>query len=386
MKKSQVFIIWIISVVLLQGCFPDKDIKTIVNDFQNRFVADTREEVFDITAQRVGGHTYILEGDVEDASKKNALIDLLRNEGFKIQDSISVLPTDVPFSFGQIVLSVANLRAKPSHRAEMVSQALMGTPVRILKDLGSWFYVQTPDRYLSWCEKAAIEGMDDSDLKAWRQSERVMIKKPYSFVVDKNTGQNISDVVAGCILLKEDENAGRVGVILPDGRNGFLPDSDITPFHEDSISVVPDSDRLAEVALQMLGIPYLWGGTSVKGMDCSGFTKTIYLLNGLILARDASLQARHGVEIDAGKGWGHFETGDLLFFAPKPESKRITHVGLYLSDSEFIHSAGRVKINSLDSTKANYSSYRDHTLISVRRISGGEKFPGIMPVVRHPWY
>jgi cell wall-associated NlpC family hydrolase len=130
----------------------------------------------------------------------------------------------------------------------------------------------------------------------------------------------------------------------------------------------------------------LWGGTSVRALDCSGFTKTVYQLHGLVLARDASLQARHGEEISLDEGWKNFETGDLLFFAPHEGSKRITHVGLYMGNSEFIHEAGRVKINSLDSTRENYNSLRDHTLIEVRRIKGMEGTKGITPIIQHPWY
>ena len=131
----------------------------------------------------------------------------------------------------------------------------------------------------------------------------------------------------------------------------------------------------------------MWGGTSVKAPDCSGFVKTVYFMGGIILARDASLQFLHGKEIDP-SSLSNLEPGDLLFFGRQTSSgvKRITHVGFYLGDTKVIHSSGRVRINSLDPARPDYNSYLVETIQGARRIIGTESSRGVERAVLHDWY
>jgi len=116
-------------------------------------------------------------------------------------------------------------------------------------------------------------------------------------------------------------------------------------------------------------------------MDCSGFTKTVYFLNGILLARDASQQCLYGEEVDVSSGYDKLKRGDLLFFGPKPQEgkpQRITHVGIYMGNKEFIHAAGMVRINSFDSQSPIFSAYRTGMLVSARRILTKLDSPGIL--------
>ena len=176
-------------------------------------------------------------------------------------------------------------------------------------------------------------------------------------------------------------------VVLPDGRQGLIPVGKAIYFDE----LLPDkflkAENLIVTSASFTGIPYLWGGTSVKGFDCSGFVKTVYYLNGLILARDASLQFRHGTEIGKTTRIDSLKAGDLLFFGSVNSGKTgATHVAMYIGDTEYIHASGMVKTNSLDSTRTNFSRYRKDTFIGVKRIIGAEYGKGIQPVTDHPWY
>ena len=146
-------------------------------------------------------------------------------------------------------------------------------------------------------------------------------------------------------------------------------------------------EDIVRCASTFIGLPYLWGGSSSKAFDCSGFSQTVYYLNGIILLRDASLQALHGINVDISGDYEDVRPGDLLFFGSREDSKlRVTHVAVYMGDNEYIHSSGRVMINSLDSLRSNYSGNRKKSLLAVKRIIGADKDPGIMHIKSHPWY
>ena len=121
----------------------------------------------------------------------------------------------------------------------------------------------------------------------------------------------------------------------------------------------PSGELLEKYARDFLGSPYLWGGTSTKGMDCSGFTKTVYLLNGFIIPRDASQQIHAGEVVDEHLNFEGLEKGDLMFFGTKAtdnNEQRVTHVGIWLGNGkgEFIHSASKVRLSSIDPESKYY--------------------------------
>jgi hypothetical protein len=377
-------------LVLLTGC-QSKEIPSGLQDKLDSIAAamvpQHAEALCDITMEMAEGNNIIVRGETNLPEAKDAVIEMLVKAGYSFTDSITVLPDTavVKKPWGLVSVSVCNIRTEPSHGAEMATQALMGTPVKILSKHGGWLMVQTPDSYLGWTDDPVAE-LSNEELAGWKNGERLIYMKHNGFITDAS-GMVVSDIVFGVILEKTGEQRDLLSVRIPDGREGFIKKSDVKDFRIWAESTEPDPGKMIEFARLFLGSPYLWGGTSTKAVDCSGFAKTIYYSGGVILTRDASGQFRYGDEVSIENPCETLIPGDLLYFGRKRDGKpRITHTGMYIGDTEFIHSSGLVKINSLDSTRANYSEYLLNILQGARRVSSYTEGKGLQRVIDNEWY
>ena len=163
------------------------------------------------------------------------------------------------------------------------------------------------------------------------------------------------------------KSKGFLGVVLPDGRKGYVRGYDLSDFALWAKSRCAVADNLISTAKMLIGTPYMWGGYSSKGLDCSGLTKTVFFLNGVMLYRNASQQAKEGIDItldgfEPGKSEGELRPGDLVFFSSDGEG--VTHVGIYIGNNNFVHASTSktgVIISSLTSsyyTRVYYGAKR----------------------------
>ncbi len=299
---------------------------------------------------------------------------------------------------GVVNLSVANLRTQPRNQAEMATQLLLGTPVDLLYRQGGNYRVRTPEGYIAWAPASAITPKTAAEAAAWNRSDKVIFTTDHGYAYQEadDQSQRISDLVLGNILRAGEADRGYVAVTYPDGRTGFVKQDQVRAFDEwlATRKLVPDN--ILAVAETMIGVPYLWGGTSNKGLDCSGFTKTAYYMNGLVIPRDASQQVLTGDPVDVltdgktdpAKILANLQPADLLFFAEAKEENpnaRITHVAIYRGDGEFIHASGTVRINSFLPDASNYDDHQNRTLVTARRYIGHEA-PALQPIQSHPAY
>ncbi|MFC4873952.1 NlpC/P60 family protein [Negadavirga shengliensis] len=358
--------------ILVSGCEPGNqqaEIKEEITHLQKKHAPDKRVALFEVEWKdgKLTGETDLPEAHLE-------LLQRLDEKNIGYKDEIKVLPEPGLGNQTQalVTLSVANIRSQPKHSAELATQALMGTALKVLKKQDSWYLVQTPDKYISWVDAAGIHLMTATEMQRWVDVPKLVCTEMIAYVYqDDELNNKVSDITAGNILEMLGETPHSYTVMLPDGRKGHMKKTEGVTYENWVRTRLASDENLIRTAKDMMGAPYLWGGTSPKGVDCSGFTKTIYFLNGMVIPRDASQQVNEGEEIDHRKDWSQLQVGDLLFFGtPATESspERVVHVGMWIGNKSFIHSRGRVRISSFDPGDENFDEYELNRYLRTKRI------------------
>lgn len=373
-----------------------KKVNELASQVQKKYAPDKRTEYFHIKMLTSTPLSYNVEVSRPEALTE--LKNLLNSEKIQVKINEEVLPSkDLgDKTYGVANLSVINSRYLPAHSAEMATQSILGTPVKILKKEKGYYFVRTPDNYLSFTESAGITPMNKAEFEAWQSSDKVVYTDVYgqAYSEASETSSPISDLVSGNILQVVGQTNGFYKVSFPDKRIAYIPVKKAQSFAQWEKRPNPDADQILRTARTMLGVPYLWGGTSTKGVDCSGFTKTSYFLNGIVLPRDASQQALVGEKVDIyesdtvniAKCLKNLKPGDLLFFAGDKRTLKVTHTALYIGNGEFIQSAGLVRINNMVKGSKNYADFESRTLVSARRMLNSIGKAEITRVDQHPYY
>ena len=384
----------VLSIFFLIGCKedpnrPEEPIQVKLAEIKAEYAPDKRVALFDVTAIK-DTDKYILKGETNLPEAVKALKTRLAIDSIAFVDSIQVLPADYLGKKTKAIIniSVANLRSNPSHSSELATQSTLGTIVKVYKQEDDWYYVQTPDKYLAWVDAGGIELADAQKAENWDGDEKIIYTQTYGHAYsspDENTSI-ISDLTAGnrlTILKYADKN---YIVRFPDGRNAYIRKNEAEPYDSWLKNLNPTNETLVSTGKALMGVPYLWGGTSTKGVDCSGFTKTIYFLNGMVIPRDASQQAHTGITVDSTGNFEKLQDGDLLFFGSKATDstkEKVVHVGMWIGNNEFIHASGRVLISSMDKASKNYDEYNRNRYLRTKRIFK-QKGKGLIYLAKKP--
>lgn len=369
------------------------EITVLLDSLQSELAPDPSIALWDLSLSGAEG-SIILSGEVDQKAAYKAIVSSVDQYFPEVDMQVVLLPVEGEgrLVHGLVNNSVIHLRKEPSSKTEMVSQALLGRPVRILKEAHGKYLIQTPDRYLGWVNIPEIQYMSKEDLEAYKEKEKIIFTAQYGFAYSEADQGSlpVADLVIGCLLPVISSASDFYQVQYPDGRLAWVKKEEARRA-EDILLKEVQKEELVKTAMAFHGIPYLWGGTSSKAIDCSGLIGNVYFMNGIQLPRDADQQTFLGRVISTEYSPEGLEAGDLIFFgrkATEEKAESVTHVAMYLGEGEFIHSAGhheRVSVNSMDPEAENFiERYPEIFIRSVRII--GEEYSGFQPVTENSFF
>lgn len=306
--------------------------------------------------------------------------------------------------------STCYMRLQPDYESALETQELMGTVVEIVGEKGYWREIVSPQPYKAWTTEKTLVEMTQEQIAEYEKAPKYIFTAAYGHVrtVPHETGSMITDLVGGDVLRVVEKQKGQVSpsgkhgkwveVMLPDGRTGWTYKKDLRILGDrinirkgDSSEGLISAEQMENVimaAQKLRGVPYLWGGMSSKGVDCSGLVRICFLMNDVLLPRNASQQVFCGMEIEVERpdivgrtqeevkenydsemalnAIKNLGRGDLVFFG-NTETGSITHVGIYLGEGSMIHASHLVRVNSLIPGKENYYE-NSHRIIKACRL------------------
>ena len=366
------FLVFLILIIFFsENCeLNQSKIKTLereISRLSSKHIKDKSLSVFETRLEKENRH-WTLKGETTNKvlyeSIDSVCDSLFTPKGF--QNNFQLLPDSLlrDSLYAIINVSVTPIKDKPSHSSQIIDQGQMGNKLKLLRFENGWYLSQTHYDYVGWVNQTAIQIYDSNQIKDWDSSIliRVSVISDYIYSKPNLDSQPISDIVLNNKLKLINENADWSLIQLPDKRFGYIKNTSFIEMNEEIED--PIKTRL-KLARRMIGTPYLWGGNSSKGNDCSGFTQNIFEASGIQLPRDARQQAFHGNEIIPNNIWSNIQPGDLLFFG---KEDRVTHVGMSLGKYDFIHQGGMVTINSLAKTSIVFAPKRFDTFLFIKRV------------------
>lgn len=369
---KRILIISLFSIIALSACRQNPaKIESVFNkraaQIGQKFIPDKALNVYKVKLERPQGH-WTLSGATNIPAARKALsvfCDSLFGKDY-YQNKLRLLPDAAlgDSAYALVKVSVAHLRRQPKHAAELIDQTIMGRGLKLLDEKDGWFLCQTGYGYVGWISSSSIIRTTKAGLTAWQKAPRLRVSALDGIIYSSPDEKSlpVSNTVLNMELAGQKSHSRWTKVTLPDGRTGYIASALVS-----DAAAPADSSREAIIrtAESMLGLPYLWGGNSNKGNDCSGFTQTVFKAHGMQLPRDARQQAEKGQTIIPDSNFSNLKAGDLLFFGA---GKRVTHVGISLGGPRYIHQAGQVHFNSFDKSSPEYNAARRKTFKFAKRI------------------
>lgn len=392
MKKIAFLFILVIVNIGIYATNPivekDSIVDNVVNDIKDLYAPKSGEGILRIQTKSTND-TIIVQGSTTSKEAFDKLQEMLNVEHSSIIiNKVKLLPDIENLGdtlYGVINVSVADIRTQNKYTSGMATQSMLGTPVRILEK-DSWYFIQMPDTYYGWVHGRQIAPMNKEEYNEWLSAPQVVFTEHYGFSYAKpdRNGETISDLVSGNVLRLKGVEGEYFKVAYPDKRIAYVLRSQSQDYATWLNSREPSVANFINMAQSLKGIPYVWGGTSAKGVDCSGLVSTVMKLHGLLILRDASQQATVGLPVDISSGYKNLKKGDLMFFG-KSEDK-IRHVGFYLGNNKFIHASDYTRISSLNPKDEDYDETNTKEFVKASRIVDGDELYGVEKIVNNNFY
>jgi len=262
--------------------------------------------------------------------------------------------------YGYVNTNLLDLWNRPQFNSERISQLFFNEPVVIVSERKGFLHIQQIDKYSGWVDKRFVTTVAKKGIENHFKHINSIITVSSAILYDSDGNKTVPPffLYYGTRLFARGEKNGYIQAVLPDNRTVFLKSFNIKPINK-KMGINIKGTHLTKETVKFLGVPYLWGGISPAGFDCSGLIRTVCSRFGINLPRDTRDQVKAGKRINRDR----VKTGDLLFFN--------RHVGFAVGPDRIIHSSvggGGVRINSLRADMPDYREDLDHNYNQARRI------------------
>ena len=319
----------------------------VIDAVRSDLKLDYRSCVFEVHIEQHDGRL-LIRGVTTSAP---ALEELMRRlEEFTdrrfIREEVEVLPDAGTTGESHVLVraGVAPVYGDPALPAPQISQAVLGTRLDLLMRAGVWCRVRMEDGYLGWVHQGYLQFGDEEWAFAWERGTRGEPSISLGAEMIDEAGRVFARLPWGarCVRFSQEQYE------LPDGRRGTIGSGEIVAVDRIADWFPPRGDSVSRTARRWIGAPYLWGGVTTGGVDCSGLVQAVFWLHGVALPRDSDQQSHMGHNIEPGENFSDLAPGDLLFFSETPA--RVSHVAISLGGPHIVHSAlsnGGVDVNDL---------------------------------------
>lgn len=292
---------------------------------------DRRVQVFDIHILALDANTLRLGGRVLDESTRTALAAEFgrRFPGLQVDMQAVEAVRNAGTRKMAVATNLTSVHDGTSFLAEQVTQMLNGVQVEVLWQQDRWGFVRQPDGYLGWTYLPYL-----TDQPVPEPTHLVTAPVGLLRAAPQHNAALVTRVMGGTAVSVREDASGWACLDLAGGWQGWLPAGDLRRLDQIPVTASQRRQQIVPDAFQLTGVPYLWGGCSAHGIDCSGLAQLLHRWIGLTIPRDADMQYDAGQPVEP-----PFAVGDLLFFGEKGEKRRITHVAISLGGWQVIHSS-----------------------------------------------
>jgi gamma-D-glutamyl-L-lysine dipeptidyl-peptidase len=319
-------------------------IRRAARQVRAELVPDSRVEVFDVRT-RAGPGPVTVRGATTVPAAERVFLERLQDAGIDARVRITLLPDPelAPRNEALVRAPIAPVYRRPALSATQITQYVMGARLTLLSRRGRFFRVRGEDAHVGWVHRGYLARGELAWALAWEQGEKGQPVVSLGAQVHDDTEQIAARLPWGARVIQQ--AGGRI--LLPDGRTGTLATGEVVAVDRLWDRFPARGESMARTAHRWLGAPYLWGGITPHGVDCSGLVQSVFWIHGIAMPRDSDMQALVGSALDPGPDFQSLRPGDLVFFA---ERQRVDHVAIALGGGRIIHASasnGVVAVNDL---------------------------------------